>query len=135
MPSKQAIADIIWAYRKKIGANNGPLPLRELAVALNEQLNSIGGHISHQSLSNWENQVHVPSSLTIMQLIQLANQVGLGWQVDFAQDLLAILKPRQFSPATSIGKKALKQLHKRTHNPRASKPPSRKPPSSPGAGG
>ena len=125
MPSKQAIANIIWAYRKKIDTNNGPLPLRELAVALNEHLKPIGGHISHQSLSNWENQVHVPSSLTIMQLIQLANETSAGWPADFAQDLLAILKPHQFSPATRIGKKALRQLHKRTRNPRLSKSPPR----------
>jgi len=59
--------------------------------------------IPPQPLRNWEDRSHLPRPGLLMHLAFHAE----GWQRQFAEDLLAALRPDLYRPATYIGKRAL----------------------------
>ncbi len=107
LPTKRAISDIVKTYRHLQRRRLHPLSLRDFSNALTELLTPIGGSISHQSIMNWENMVHLPHPFYMK---QMASQARECWQQDFAKDVLAVLQPHEYKPATRAGKSAVKWI-------------------------
>jgi len=104
LPTKRAIAEIVKSYRRMQRRRGRVLSLRDFSRSLSAALIPLGGNLSHQSVRNWEKQVHLPDQFTMR---QIADHSGPGWQQDFARDVLAALDPENHSPATVVGKRAL----------------------------
>ena len=51
--------------------------------------------------------MHIPNLFYVKQIAIHAPQ---GWQSDFAIDMLAVLNPDEYEPATYIGLQALKEF-------------------------
>lgn len=107
LPIQQAISDIVLNYRRMQSRNGFPMPFREFACDLSGSLTPFGGKISHATINNWENGVHLPNIFTLKMIAGYANQ---NWQKDFASDLLALLLPESYQPATHLGVAALKWI-------------------------
>lgn len=106
LPTRRAVADIVFAYRQVLGAGGAQISLREFSRALNEVLAVFGDSISHQTIKNWEDRVHLPRTYF---MIQLGLESPNDWRRDFAQDVLAALRPNLYQPATEIGRVALER--------------------------
>ena len=106
LPTRRAVADIVFAYRQVLGTGGAQLSLREFARALNEVLAVFGDSISHQTVKNWEDRVHLPRTYF---MIQVGLESPNDWRRDFAQDILAALRPNLYQPATEIGRVALER--------------------------
>ena len=104
LPIRRAVADIVYAYRQILGEHGSPISLRDFADTLNEILTSLSEDISHQTVKNWEDRVHLPRT---HYMIFIALQSPNDWRQDFAQDILAALRPKLYRPATEIGAWAL----------------------------
>ena len=87
-----------------MGADGAPLSLREFARAFNQALEVFGDSVSHQTIKNWEDRVHLPSTYF---MIQIGVQSPNDWRRDFSQDILSALRPNLYQPATEIGRLAL----------------------------
>jgi len=107
LDTRKAVAKIVEDYREMQEVHGRPAPLRGFAAALCETLTPMGGAISHQSVKNWADGAHLPKTFP---LIQIANNAPNGWQRDFAHDMLAVLLPGRFRPATAIGQRALENM-------------------------
>ena len=104
IPQKKAASQITRAYRRNLSKRTDkPLPLRDFAEGLTAILEPHGGGISHQTVRNWEQRVCLPGNQNMI----LLSMHGWDWQADFANDILAVLKPQTYSPATEVGKRAL----------------------------
>jgi hypothetical protein len=103
LPSRRAVADIVYAYRQVLGEGGAQLSLRAFARALNEVLAVFGESISHQTVKNWEDRVHLPRTYF---MLQLGLEAPNDWRRDFAQDVLSALRPNLYQPATEIGQAA-----------------------------
>lgn len=103
---RRAVADIVYAYRQILGKRGYPLSLRHFALALNEILISQGEGVSHQTVKNWEDRAHLPRT---HYMIYIALQSPQDWRRDFAQDILAALRPKFYKPATEVGVWALER--------------------------
>jgi hypothetical protein len=103
LPTRRAVADIVYAYRQVLGAGGVQLSLREFARAINEVMAVFGDGISHQTVKNWEDRVHLPRTYF---MIQLGLEAPNDWRRDFAQDILSALRPNLYQPATEIGRAA-----------------------------
>lgn len=103
LPTRRAVADIVFAYRQVLGSGGGQLSLREFARALNEVLEVFDDSISHQTIKNWEDRVHLPRTYF---MIQLGLEAPNDWRRDFAQDVLSALRSNLYQPATEIGRAA-----------------------------
>jgi hypothetical protein len=106
LPIKHAVSEIVQAYRILQGRNGRPATLRSFSDALSDVLQFHGGSISHQSVKNWEDRVHLPHSFYMM---QIALHAPIDWRRDFAQDILAALHPSLYKPATEIGTRAVER--------------------------
>ena len=109
LPTKRAISDIVKTYRHLQRRRLHPLSLRDFSNALTELLTPIGGSISHQSIMNWENMVHLPHPFYMK---QMASQARACWQQDFATGVLAVLQQHEYKPATRAGKRVVKWLER-----------------------
>ena len=107
LPTKRAVSDIVKTYRMMQRRRSHPLSLRDFSDALTEVLEPIGGKISHQTIMNWENMVHLPNSFYMKQVAAHARD---NWQQDFAKDVLAVLHPEEYKPATRVGKRAVEWI-------------------------
>ncbi|MEN8242523.1 MAG: hypothetical protein ABFS17_11415 [Chloroflexota bacterium] len=103
LPARRAVAEIVYAYRQVMGADGAPLSLREFARALNQALEVFGDSVSHQTIKNWEDRVHLPRTYF---MIQIGVQSPNDWRRDFSQDILSALRPDLYQPATAIGRLA-----------------------------
>jgi hypothetical protein len=124
LPAKRAIAEIVKSYRRMQRKRGRVLSLRDFSRSLSAVLIPLGRTISHQSVRNWEKQVHLPDQF-IIRLI--AEHAGPGWQQDFGRDVLAALDPETHAPATEIGMQALEKQRETgrsagKHNGRAHPP-------------
>ena len=104
LPEKKAISEIVAEYRKLQGEGR-MMPLRAFAEELSEVIRDIGLTISHQSIKNWQDRSHLPKTFIILQ-IKLNSP--MDWRRDFAQDILAVLNPDIYQPASLIGVRAIK---------------------------
>ena len=108
LPLKHAVAGIVQDYRRRYSPSDRPLPLRAFAQALSEVVAPFGGKVSHQTIKNWEDGRHLPATFL---LTQIAFHAGRDWRGEFAQDLLSILQPGRYQPATTTGAARRKALH------------------------
>jgi hypothetical protein len=106
LPARRAVSDIVYAYRHLLGEDGAPLSLRAFAAELNYVLVEMEDSISHQTIKNWEDRVHLPRVYFMMQVEVMAPH---DWRRDFAQDILAALRPKLYEPASEIGRTAMKR--------------------------
>ncbi len=106
LPTRRAVADIVYAYRCMLGQKGAPMSLRDFAEALNEVLAEFGETVSHQTIKNWEDRVHLPRAYFMTQIALMAPH---DWRRDFAEDMLAALRPKLYQPATEIGRAAMER--------------------------
>ena len=106
LPTRRAVADIVYAYRHILGKNGIPVSLRDFTNELNQILQNFDISISHQTVKNWEDRAHLPRA---HYMIYIALQSPNDWRRDFSQDILAALRPNLYKPATQIGEKALER--------------------------
>lgn len=111
IPAKYAISKIVFQYRMILGDRNHPISLRKLSNELNIILNPIGGNVSHQSIKNWEDKKHLPN---VYWMIQLLINAKSSWCKDFSQDILSIIQPEKYKPASMIGKNILIESDSKT---------------------
>ena len=109
LPTKRAVSDIVKTYRLMQRRRSHPLSLRDFSDALTEVLAPIGGKISHQTINNWENMVHLPHSFYMRQVAARAQE---NWQHDFAIDVLAVLLTHDYKPATKVGRSAVQSMNR-----------------------
>ena len=93
-PQKQPITtdQIVRAYRRLRGKRGKPLALRPFAAAL--------GVVSHTTIRKWERGGSIRERTLIHIRDEHANNGS--WQSDFAQDILSILLPHDFEPASNL---------------------------------
>lgn len=103
LQTKRAVSDILFAYRQIYGSSGQPLSFRQLADTLNQYIDLDSRQVTHQTLKNWEDRLHLPRPGLIMHLAFNAS----GWQRTFAEDLLAAMRPDLYKPASNIGVRAL----------------------------
>ena len=103
--AKRILSDLVFAYRHICGEPERPLSYRVFAEELNQILSLSRRQVSHQTVKNWEDRHHLPH---VSQIMFLALN-GWGWQRDFAEDVLAGLRPGLCLPATEIGRRALER--------------------------
>lgn len=103
LPTRRAVADIVFAYRNILGEGSYPLALRHFAAALNQLLAKHNQTISHQTVKNWEDRRHLPRT---HRMIYITLDAPNDWRRDFAQDVLSALHPDLYQPATKIGRRA-----------------------------
>ncbi len=121
LPAKRAVSEIVRAYRHVEGRPEHPLSLRVFAASLSAIVEHFGGSISHQTVKNWQDRNHLPNAFFMM---QIAYHAPFDWRRDFAQDVLAALRPDIYQPATEIGQRALEHareealLNRRKRRPR-----------------
>lgn len=106
LPTRRAVADIVFAYRQILGRGGHPISLRDFAAMLNEFLARHNAGVSHQTIKNWEDRVHLPRTYY---MIYLALDAPNDWRRDFAEDVLSALRPKLYEPATEIGRRALER--------------------------
>ena len=106
LPIRRAVADIVYAYRLILGEDGAPLSLRAFADELNVILGELEESISHQTIKNWEDRVHLPR---VYFMIQLSMMSPHDWRRDFALDVLAALRPKLYQPVTEIGRVAMER--------------------------
>lgn len=106
LPARRAVSDIVYAYRHLMGEDGAPLSLRAFAAELNHVLAEMEDSISHQTIKNWEDRVHLPR---VYFMIQVGIMAPHDWRRDFAQDILAALRPNLYQPASEIGRVAMKR--------------------------
>ena len=111
LPARRAVADIVYAYRCLLGDGGAPLSLRAFAAELNYLLAELDDSISHQTIKNWEDRVHLPRVYFMMQVRLMAPN---DWRRDFAQDILAALRPKMYAPVSEIGRAAMKRSTEET---------------------
>jgi len=104
--TKRAVADIVFAYRHVAGDGNKPLSYRDFAASLREILVPQDKNLSHQTIKNWEDRVHLPRAYYVTTLVLHAPN---DWRKDFAEDTLAALHPDDYKPSTDIGRRALQR--------------------------
>lgn len=104
--TKRAVADVVFAYRHIIGEPNKPLSFRDFAAQLSDVLSAVNHQVSHQTVKNWEDRTHLPRIYSISALL---HQAPNDWRRDFAEDMLAVIRPNLYQPATDIGHRALKR--------------------------
>ncbi len=104
LPVRRAVSQIVRAYRKLQSRKGRLVPLRVFAVGLSDVLAPFGGSISHQTVKNWQDNVYLPNTFYMM---QIAMHAPWDWRRDFAQDVLAVLQPDLYRPASDIGASAL----------------------------
>lgn len=102
--AKQAISKIVRMYRILQRRSNYPLSYREFAASLSNALEPVGGNIAHQTVKNWQDKRHIPKIITL-KLLEIHSKIV--WQKDFARDILAVLDPENYQPATLIGEQAV----------------------------
>jgi hypothetical protein len=107
LPMKRAISAIVKTYRRLQRRRAHPLSFRDFAAALSGVLEPIGGTVSHQTVKNWEDETHIPKAFTMKLLVSHGKN---NWQKDFAGDVLAVLHPEEYAPATGIGKEAIERI-------------------------
>lgn len=106
LPTRRAVADIVFAYRQILGRRGYPMSLREFAAQINDLLAHHNAGVSHQTIKNWEDRVHLPRTYY---MIYLALDAPNDWRRDFAEDILSVLRPKLYQPATEIGRRALER--------------------------
>ncbi len=106
LPARRAVSDIVFAYRYLAGDEGAPLSLRTFAEQLNEVLAHFDESVSHQSIKNWEDRVHLPR---VYILVQIEMNAPADWRRDFARDMLAALRPKFYTPVTEIGRRAMER--------------------------
>lgn len=106
LQSRRAVADIVYAYRHLAGEIGKPLSLRAFSEAFSEILEPFEESISHQTVKNWEERVHLPR-VSFFVLAEMASPPD--WRRDFSKDILAALRPRLYQPATEIGRAAMER--------------------------
>lgn len=106
LPTRRAVADVVFAYRQILGRGGYPISLRDFAAQLNELLAGHNTGVSHQTIKNWEDRVHLPR---VYYMIYLILDAPNDWRRDFAQDVLSALRPKMYEPATEIGRRALER--------------------------
>ena len=101
--SRIAIAKLVTVYRLTRGKRGAPESLRSFADALS------GGKlpITYQTIRNWELKKHFPDRRTLEIL-----RKHKDWRGDLANDLLAVMYPDEFKPATGMVRMALEQAEK-----------------------
>jgi hypothetical protein len=97
---KDAIGQIIEAYRIEVGNGQGPISYRDFAAKLSEGFSS---PVPHQSIEAWEKGKWNPSMAFLDSLANMTTD----WRHTFASDLLAALYPVRFKPVGEIGKRIL----------------------------
>lgn len=114
LPAKKAIAQIVDEYRRLLDpAQQRPLPLRAFAQALSDALQPMQRSVSYQTIKNWGDRRYLPDPYTLITLSQSARN---DWRADFAEDLLAIIHPETYQPASEIGRRAQRQHLARNGN-------------------
>lgn len=113
-PAKLAVAEIVLSYRQIQGDEGRLLSLREFAEKLTAIVAPYGGSISHQTVKNWQDKTNLPNRFF---LIQIHAHAPTDWRRDFAQDVLAVIIPDQYSPATETGKRAISNGEMHTFPP------------------
>src|SRR3990172_4498144 len=83
---KSQVAQIVKKYRKR-------KTLRAFTDELNATLKPAGFYFSYQAISFWENGKHLPSELKILRL----RDVATGWERDFANEILVVLRHELYS--------------------------------------
>lgn len=106
LAARRAVADIVFAYRYLVGEPGAPLSLRAFAESLNEVLAQLDESISHQTIKNWEDRVHLPRVYFVLQMEMISPP---DWRRDFCKDMLAALRPRLYKPVTEIGRSAMER--------------------------
>jgi hypothetical protein len=107
LPAKRAIAQIVDEYRRLLDpGQQRPLPLRAFALALSEALKPMQRSVSYQTIKNWGDRRYLPDPYTLLTLSQSARN---DWRADFAEDLLAIIHPEAYQPASEIGRRARRE--------------------------
>jgi hypothetical protein len=106
LPTRRAVADIVYAYRYLAGDERAPLSLRTFAEWLNQVLAQYDESVSHQTIKNWEDRVHLPR---VYFMIQIEMSAPPDWRRDFARDMLAALRPKFYRQATEIGRTAMER--------------------------
>lgn len=106
LPTRRAVADIVFAYRYLAGDERAPLSLRTFAEQLNEVLAQFEESVSHQTIKNWEDRVHLPR---VYSMLQIEMSAPPDWRRDFARDMLAALRPKFYRPVTEIGRSAMER--------------------------
>jgi hypothetical protein len=104
LPARKAVSEIVRRYRRMLQRRDKPLPLRAFASALSDVVAPFGGGISHQTVKNWEDGLHLPEGFFMM---QVAHHAPEDWRRDFAQDILAALRPDIYKPATVLAEQAI----------------------------
>lgn len=105
LTQKRAVSDIVYAYRQLQGRKGVACSLRDFTKYLNQMLKEEEFDIVHQTVKNWEDRKTLPG----MFLLHVLRSTATDWRRDFAQDLLAALRPDKYHPATAIGLLALKR--------------------------
>jgi hypothetical protein len=106
LQARRAVADIVYAYRYLAGEDGKPLSLRAFAEAYNEVLAPFGESVSHQTIKNWEERIHLPRVPFVL-MAEMSSPPD--WRRDFSQDLLSALRPKLYRPATEIGRSAMER--------------------------
>ena len=106
LQARRAVADIVYAYRYLVGERGRPISLREFAEQYSEILAPFDESISHQTVKNWEDRVHLPR-VSFIVLAEMASPPD--WRRDFSKDMLAALRPRLYKPVTEIGRAAMER--------------------------
>ena len=106
LQARRAVADIVYAYRYLAGENGKPLSLRAFAESYTEILAPFDESISHQTVKNWEERMHLPR-VSFIVLAELASPPD--WRRDFSRDMLSALRPKLYKPATEIGRIAMER--------------------------
>ncbi|KKN33276.1 hypothetical protein LCGC14_0805260 [marine sediment metagenome] len=94
---KSEVSAIVFSYRqalgrKKIGKQSYELSFRDFAAILNTTLNPLGMKCSHTTISNWENQIHLP---TWHIMYSLSQHAPIGIIRDFALEVFGVLLRRR----------------------------------------
>lgn len=113
LPAKTAVAQIVREYRLLQGEDQRLAPLRAFAGALSEALRSFDGGVSYQTIKNWGDRRYLPNPFTMLQISQGAHR---DWRGDFAEDILAVLHPETYRPASEIGRRALLEHRSESFN-------------------
>lgn len=104
LPAKTAVAQIVREYRLLHSGAQRLAPLRTFAAALSEALQPVDRSVSYQTIKNWGDRRYLPNPFTMLQIAQGARS---DWRGDFAEDILAVLHPETYLPASEIGRRAL----------------------------
>ncbi len=99
------VQQIVAEWRKKVGNGSGPLPYREFATRLNNDLEGV--NISYQAIANWEAGINEPDIIKLLAMRAKTSANKSDWRYQFSGDLLAARMPDVYQPGSPIGQAAL----------------------------